>query len=94
MSSQSGRFAFHHTADGGVDFIGEIVGEFNSTIRLHVVDAIAATGSGLWFFSGEVRSVARSECRFFADHLLCLEEALQINQRIYGRRRSSRGDRA
>lgn len=80
------KFAFHEKPEGGVDYIGEIVGESADTIRMHVLDAFMATGCGLWCLSDEVRDVSRSGCRIFTDKITCLETALQINQRIYCRK--------
>lgn len=81
-------FAFHQMDNGGIDFIGEIFSESRGTIRLQVVDAIMATGGGMWSLTDEVRDVPKDECRVFLDQMSCLEEALKINNAIYSQRRS------
>jgi hypothetical protein len=80
-------FAFHRMENGGVDFIGEIFSEASGVIRLQVVDAIIATGCGMWSLTDEICDVPKSECRMFLDQMSCLEEALKINNAIYAKMR-------
>lgn len=78
-------FAFHVMENGGVDYIGEVFSESSGIIRLQVVDAIMATGCGMWSLTDEIRDVPKSECRVFLDNMACLETALRINNQIYRR---------
>lgn len=75
-------FAFHIQPDGTVDYIGEVLAQRRDTLRLNVLDAVMATGCGMWCLSDEIRDVPKAECRMFADKLVCLETALRINSQI------------
>ena len=75
-------FAFHQNADSTIDYIGKVVRETETKIRLQIVDAVMATGCGMWDLTDELRDVPKAECRLFTDKLTCLETALQINNRI------------
>ncbi len=82
-TEQSKLFAFHILQNGGVDFIGEIISEDEHRVRMEVVDAFMATGCGMWELSGQIEDCPRNECKIFNDRMVCLEYALQRNQRIY-----------
>lgn len=71
--------AFHYKASDEVDYIGDVLSETESTIRVEVLDAVMATGCGMWWPSGEIRDFPKSECRLFTDRMVCLETALKIN---------------
>lgn len=79
-------FAYNVNDEGGAEFIGEIISELNGTIRMEAIDAMMATGCGLWSLSGNIKDVPRDKCELFNDRESCLESALRRNQRIYWKR--------
>jgi hypothetical protein len=67
-------YAFTWNSDGVLSFVGEVVGDDGSTIRIEVVDVVMYL-SGFWELSGELRDVDRSQCRIFTDMMSCVEAA-------------------
>lgn len=76
-------FVFHIQEDGGVDFIGDVLEEREEVFRTEVLDAFMATGCGVWFPSGEIHDLKKSECRLYNDRGTCLRRALEINNALY-----------
>jgi hypothetical protein len=77
--------AFHVMPNGGVNFIGDVISETEDTLTLETLDAVMATGCGMWWPCGEVKSFPRSECRvwLYESRIDCLEVMLRINNRIH-----------
>lgn len=80
-------YAFHLRRDGYVDYVGEIVSETDTMIRLESVDALMFTGCGLWCLSGGLYDLPKAECRIFNDKQSCAMTAYRINEPLHRRTR-------
>lgn len=86
-------FAFHIMPNGGVDWIGEVKGEKDGLVRLQIIDAIMATGCGLWEITSQIKDVQKIDCNFYLDKMECLETALRRNSVIYRENRQGNAGR-
>jgi hypothetical protein len=73
-------FALHLIAGDDVDYVGEVVSEGPTTIRVNVVNALSLM-FGLWDVSGELLDLPRTECRLFTDRDACVMALDRINAR-------------
>jgi len=83
-------YAYHIIENGGVDWVGEVIGERNDLIRMKIIDAVMATGCGLWCITSQIKDVKKCECNFYLDKMECLESALQRNRKIYDQNKQER----
>jgi hypothetical protein len=74
-------FALHIVSGGGCDWVGEVLAETETTIRMELVNCLDLILGCGWNPSGELKDVPKAECRIFRDRESCLSVLGQINER-------------
>jgi len=77
-------FAHNLNENGAVQYIGLVIKETDNTIRLEAIDPISMW-AGMWVLTGCLYDLPKKSCRLFNDEQACMEAAMEINNRKYGR---------
>lgn len=78
MAKKPKLFALHIDSNGSCDWVGEVLAETETTIRMELCDALLLC-CGLWNLSGELRDLPKQECRLFNDRDACAIAAERMN---------------